>query len=85
MYIVFKLPSGAGGQAALHVSKKISDKVYTWANTHNVSITAKHSGYRICFTLAKPKDYTLFALSWVSNNTWEEYVILDDLPNTTIV
>lgn len=78
MYIQFKLPSGAGGMAALYVSRKLKEKLTSWAVTHNIQITSEHRGYGICFKLARPEDYTLFALSWTVSNIWDEYEVIND-------
>lgn len=78
MHIEFRLPSGAGGMAALHASKHIRDRVQAWAAEHNVKITSAHTGYRMTFILAEERDYTLFALSWQSSKGWDQYYIVTD-------
>ena len=78
MYIRFKLPSGAGGMAALHASYYIRKRMQQWAESHNVKITSEHTGYRMTFVLGREQDYTLFALSWQPIKGWDGYEIVND-------
>ena len=78
MYIEFKLPSGAGGMAAYHASHHIRKRVKAWADTHNVTITSVHSGYRMTFMFGRESDYTLFALSWNCTRGWDDYKLITD-------
>lgn len=78
MYIEFKLPTGAGGMAALHASRHIRARVQAWADWHNVKITSIHSGYRMTFMFEHDHDYTVFALSWQVLKGWDQYSIIND-------
>lgn len=78
MHIRFKLPSGAGGMAALYASKKLRERMQTWAAEHNVKITCVHTGYTMTFELAREQDYTLFALSWTTTTIWDRYELVID-------
>lgn len=78
MYIRFKLPSGAGGMAALHASHYIRKRMNEWATRHNVKITSAHSGYTMTFMLEHDRDYTLFALSWRTVKGWDGYELVSD-------
>lgn len=78
MYIRFKLPTGAGGMAALHASKNLRERMQLWADRHNIKITSVHTGYTMTFKLTKDSDYTVFALSWQTLKSWDHYELVDD-------
>lgn len=77
MHLEFRLPTGAGGMAALYASKYLRERMQLWADTHNIKITSVHTGYRMTFILENDRDYTVFALSWQVKG-WEEYTLVTD-------
>lgn len=68
MQIEFGLPTGAGGMAAAHSAGTLSKQIKNWARQHNITviIESDRHDYRhwLVVTFSRPKDYTLFALSW---------------------
>lgn len=78
MYIEFKLPSGAGGMAALHASYYIRKRMQAWAEEHNIKITSEHTGYRMTYKFSRDYDYTVFALSWTALKGWDRYELVSD-------
>ena len=79
MHIEFRLPTGAGGMAAGYFNANLKRRVTEWAAAHNVEVKYfRHQSYRSCFEFTRPADYTLFALSWVRQNQWDCYEIIED-------
>ena len=76
MHIEFILPRGAGGMAAGHFAHSIRKKMKEWADKHNVTVINYVGGYRICFEFANDHDYTLFALTWQPQNSWQQYKLV---------
>jgi hypothetical protein len=64
MYIEFRLPSGAGGAAAVHALALIRKDIEAWAKKHNVEYRTKVHKYTYRLCLTSDKDYTQFALTW---------------------
>ena len=66
MYIEFKLPNGAAGQAAAHYNSKIRLFIAEWAAKHHIHdyTFAIVDKYRLQCRLAQEQDYTVFALTW---------------------
>lgn len=77
MHIEFKLPTGAGGAAAQHRAYTLSKQIKDWANQHNTHVDYNTGpAYRLCFTFAREQDYTLFALSWTINSSYDNYIVV---------
>ncbi len=68
MHIEFKLPTGAGGQAALHYYKRISERIELWLAKNMITDydirTSVNNSYVLAFTLSRQEQYTLFLLAW---------------------
>lgn len=77
MHIEFKLPQGAGGMAAGHFNQRLKKRVKQWAETHNITVINYTNGYRCCFEFAKNSDYTLFALCWNVQSSWDEFEVIE--------
>ena len=79
MHIEFKLPTGAGGMAALHWSNRLKQRIVQWAAERNITVEYYNgTAYRLCFEFEKPSDYTLFALSWTVNSEWDHYNVINN-------
>jgi len=79
MHIEFILPSGAGGLAAGYRSHRLRTQIKTWADEHNIQVKSFNgAAYRLCFEFTKPSDYTLFALCWQVNSSFDKFVLVDD-------
>ena len=64
MYVEFKLPTGAGGQAAAHVNNILSKELLFWCETYNISYVKKVVKYTVRVTFADDQHYSFFALTW---------------------
>lgn len=77
MHIEFTLPNGAGGMAAAYRAHRLSTQINEWAKLHNIQVKKYNApAYRLCFEFAKNSDYTLFALSWEINTSWDDYKLI---------
>lgn len=78
MYIEFKLPRGAGGQAALHCKMQTWTKIQEWAHKRNIQIKYNRVvDYTLRVELARPIDYTVLALTWDPTSTYMHYTLVD--------
>ena len=75
MHIEFKLPTGAGGQAAAYVNTLLDRELREWGQQHNVQYTKQILHYKVIVTLEHDEAYTLFVLSW--RFTKPEYRVCD--------
>lgn len=75
MYIEFRLPSGAAGQAAGWAVWHIKNAVEEWSKKHQIPYSQKTVKYthRVC--LNRPEDYTLFFLTWESR--YRDFTLVD--------
>ena len=63
--VVFKLPSGAGGLAAMFASKAIKHDLEVWRKLYGIPYKAySEKGYIYIAELARDRDATWFALTW---------------------
>lgn len=69
--VVWYLPSGSGGMAALMKSRYVKDLVLQWADSYNITIISKDqftigstNGLRYYRLTLSDEDATIFALSW---------------------
>ena len=78
MHIEFTLPNGAGGMAAAYRAHRLTTQVNEWAKLHNIQVKKYNAPtYRLCFEFGKASDYTLFALAWTVNSSWDAYTLVD--------
>ena len=76
MHIEFKLPSGAGGQAAHYSCTLLNRELARWSDLYGYTYTTKITYYRLTVRLDQEQAYTWFALSWPQ--TQIKWQILDD-------
>jgi hypothetical protein len=72
MYLEFRLPMGAGGMAAAHLSSKLRAALEKWATQHDVKYRTKVHKYTLRVTFDNDQHYTFFLTSWDSSiqNGW---------------
>ena len=64
MHIEFKLPTGAGGQAAAYVNTLLDRELREWCQQHSIQYTKQILHYKVIVTFDRAEAYTLFVLSW---------------------
>ena len=66
MYTIeFTLPQGAGGQAALHYSRRLKEQIILWERRYGCPAhRVYHRLYRLLVEFESSEDITLFALTW---------------------
>lgn len=65
MYIEFKLPSGAGGMAAIHYNRKLAQALDEWSDKQGLSY--EHTlgrQYHAEVRLGSADAYVIFSLTW---------------------
>ena len=67
MYIEFRLPTGAGGQAAGHAAHFIRKEIVAWAEKYSISYKTKVHKYTLRLCFESVADYTHFQISWNPN------------------
>lgn len=76
MHVEFKLPSGAGGQAAHYSCTVLRSELTRWCDLHGISYTTEVTYYKLTVRFGEEQDYTLFGLCWpVAQIRWQ---ILED-------
>ena len=76
MHVEFRLPSGAGGQAALYSCSVLNRELQRWQSLYGFDYTTEITYYKLTVNFEDPCAYTLFALSWVCPQVrWQ---IVDD-------
>jgi hypothetical protein len=79
MHIEFRLPTGAGGQAAVYSCSVINRELAAWCASYGFEHSKTISHYKIIVEFPDPRAYTMFALTWqvqgirvrISNDTAE--------------
>lgn len=64
MHIEFKLPTGAGGQAAIYGCSVLNRELEVWCKFYGFTYMKTVSHYKILIEFTDPRAYTVFALSW---------------------
>lgn len=64
MHIEFRLPTGAGGQAAHYFNTVLDRELCLWSTQYHCAYTKTLYHYRAHIELARPEAYTLFVLTW---------------------
>ena len=76
MHVEFKLPSGAGGQAALYSCSTLNRELARWQTLYGFEYTTTVTYYKLTVEFCDERAYTVFALSWqVPQLRWQ---ICDD-------
>jgi len=64
MHVEFKLPSGAGGQAALYSCSMLNRELARWQDLYGFEYTTHITYYKLTVEFTDEHAYTWFALSW---------------------
>lgn len=64
MHIEFKLPTGAGGQAAHYFNTVLDRELQEWSSRYQCPYTKTLYYYKAHVELLKPEGYTIFVLTW---------------------
>ena len=72
MHVEFKLPSGAGGQAAYYSCSILNRELTRWSGLYGFTYTTRVTYYKVCVEFDDDRAYTLFALCWpLAQIQWE--------------
>jgi hypothetical protein len=64
MHVEFKLPTGAGGQAAHYSCSILNRELTRWSGLYGFSYTTTVTYYRVTVHFDQDQAVTMFALSW---------------------
>jgi hypothetical protein len=81
MYLEFRLPTGAGGQAAAHANYLLCEKLVRWSERHGVPMRRKTIKYTLRVTFDDERFYSFFATTWQASNDWQRFRVISDLNN----
>jgi hypothetical protein len=83
--VVWYLPSGSGGMAALYKTNHIKILVKEWAEKYAPRVSYlihldyySKNGLRYCALRLHEEDATVFALTWDNSNTKTSYEYIND-------
>lgn len=65
MHVEFRLPTGAGGQAALYSCSVLNRELERWSGLYGFSYTTEITYYKLTVNFTDERAYTHFALSWI--------------------
>ena len=65
MHVEFRLPTGAGGQAALYSCSVLNRELERWSTLYGFGYTTEITYYKMTVNFTDEQAYTHFALSWV--------------------
>lgn len=69
-YIVFDLPSGAGGLAPAMYNGQILNQIKKFSDEYNVKFKFRTQGYELKIWFEREEDYTLFFLVYDPVKEW---------------
>lgn len=64
MHVEFRLPSGAGGQAAHYSCTVLNQALEQWRLLYGFDYTTAITYYKLTVRFSDEQAYTMFALSW---------------------
>ena len=76
MHVEFKLPTGAGGQAAHYSCSVLRRELERWYSLYGVVYHTEITYYKLTLRFDDDSAYTLFALSWICPQV--QWQIVDD-------
>ena len=72
MHIEFRLPSGAGGQAAHYSCSVLNRELTRWSTLYGFSYTTEITYYKMTVRFPDERAYTMFSLCWpMAQIRWE--------------
>lgn len=79
MYLLFDLPSGAGGLTASMTSARIFNKIKEFSSKHCIEYKTQVHGYKFKVWFKDPEYYILFLLSYEPDKPWRKPYIIDEI------
>lgn len=83
--VIWYLPSGSGGMAALHRANRIKLELLEWANRHAPELDIhgrltfySENGLRYYALRFSEEHATMFALTWDNDKAWLHYEYIND-------
>ena len=74
MHIEFKLPTGAGGQAAYYGCSILRRELDRWRDLYGFEYTTEITHYKLTVRFSDERAYTVFALCWpIAQIRWQIY------------
>ncbi len=64
MYILFQLPTGAGGSAAQYTNYLLAKNLAAWSDCYSIAYTKKNHKYTVRVTFDNEETYSFFAMTW---------------------
>lgn len=64
MHILFKLPTGSGGQAAAYVNTLLDRELAAWSRRWGVCYTKRLEHFQAVIEFSQERDYSMFAMTW---------------------
>lgn len=83
MYLVFDLPSGAGGMAAAHVLGELRSAFTKWSERYEIPHKTKVHKYTVRLIFSNESDYHFFMWSWdpsiymPRHPNWARYTVVN--------
>jgi hypothetical protein len=72
MHIEFRLPTGAGGQAAHYSCTVLNQTLSQWSDLYGFTYKTRITYYKLSVEFTDERAYTLFALCWpLASLRWE--------------
>lgn len=72
MHIEFRLPTGAGGQAAHYSCSVLNRELARWQDLYGFEYTTRITYYKLSVHFTDEQALTMFALSWpMTQIRWE--------------
>lgn len=82
MHIEFRLPNGAGGQAASFAKHLITNALAEWGAKRKILYRTRIDGYTYKVFFDNPAEYSIFAMTWETQGlhslSWKRITIVDD-------
>ena len=72
MHVEFRLPTGAGGQAAYYSCSTLNQALARWQDLYGFAYTTEVTYYKLTVRFTDERAYTVFALAFsVPHLRWE--------------
>jgi len=80
MYLLCRLPSGAGGMAAAHASNRIGTRLKEWIvkNGNPTYQAGPEKGYNYTIRFEDERYYSLFMLTFKNDSLFSRFDLIDD-------
>lgn len=76
MYLEFKLPNGAAGQAAAFANRILTQELHAWSDKYKIPYNSKIFKYTKRVTFDDDATYSFFAMTWnPSTKQFRSYLV----------